>query len=66
MLPIEGERTPLPAMLQPGESLGVEMRVVAPEQGRDLVLKITLVQEGVAWFMSKGGKSLDIPVKRID
>ena len=35
----------------------------APEKGRKLLLKITLVQEGVAWFMINGAAPLEIPVE---
>jgi hypothetical protein len=61
MLPIEGERTGLP-VLKPGESVDVKANVVAPDTPGDMVLKITLVQEGVTWFMTAGAKSLELPV----
>lgn len=63
MLPIEGERTLLPRPLNPGEEVAFAAKVIAPDQGRDLTLKLTLVQEGVAWFMTSGGAPLEIPVK---
>jgi len=62
MLPIEGERTRLPSQLKPGDSVNVNVNVVAPGTTGDLVLKISLVQEGVAWFMTTGGKPLELPV----
>jgi hypothetical protein len=62
MLPIEGERTLLPGMLKPGESVDVNVNVVAPGTTGDLVLKISLVQEGVVWFMNAGAKPLELPV----
>jgi hypothetical protein len=62
MLSIEGERTWLPGIVRPGDTVSLSVRVVAPAAGRNLMLKVTLVQEGVAWFMSKGAKTLDIPV----
>jgi hypothetical protein len=61
MLPIEGERTALPGPVKPGDSVTVQAKVVAPGTTGDLVLKITLVQEGVAWFMTAGGKPLELP-----
>lgn len=63
MLDMEGQRTVLPGIVRPGQevSLGVEIRI--PKEGTDLTLKLSLVQEGVAWFLSRGGSSLDIPVK---
>jgi hypothetical protein len=60
MLPIEGKRTGLPRPIAPGESVPVDVTVVAPPQSGRLLLKITLVQEGVAWFMSRGGQPLEI------
>jgi len=63
MLPIEGELTVLPRPLNPGEEVSFNAKVVAPDQGQDLTLKLTLVQEGVAWFMTSGGAPLEIPVK---
>jgi hypothetical protein len=62
MLPIEGDRTNLPSPLKPGDSVDINVNVVAPETPGDLVLKITLVQEGVAWFMSAGATPLELPV----
>ena len=61
-LPIEGERTLFPRAVKPGESVDVPVKVTAPQSGTDLVVKICLVQEGVAWFLSAGAKPLEIPV----
>jgi hypothetical protein len=63
MLGIEGERTLLPRPLNPGEEASFAAKVVAPSGGQDLTLKMTLVQEGVAWFMTSGGTPLEIRVK---
>jgi hypothetical protein len=63
MLPDEGERTLLPQILRPNESASAEVKVLAPEKPGNLVLKITLVQEGVVWFMSRGAKPLELSVK---
>jgi hypothetical protein len=62
MLPIEGERTVLPGPLKPGDSVDVKVNVVAPQTPGEMVLKITLVQEGVAWFMTTGAAPLVLPV----
>lgn len=62
MLPIEGERTPLPAVVKPDGSVPVRVRVVAPDSSGALILKISLVQEGVQWFMFAGAKPLEVPV----
>lgn len=62
MLPIEGERTMLPARLGPKQAANIDVRVVAPNQPGDFSLRITMVQEGVAWFMGKSNQFLDLPV----
>lgn len=62
MLPIEGERTTLPAPLKPGDSVPLRVKVIAPDAGTVLTLKISLVQEGVQWFMFGGAKPLELPV----
>ena len=61
MLAIEGARTVLPHAINPHETVSVNAKVVAPDQAGSYALRISLVQEGVAWFMLKGGASLDLP-----
>ena len=61
MLPIEGKRTTLPGTVAPGEAVSLAATVVAPDEPGSYVLRVSLVQEGVAWFMSKGAPPLDIP-----
>jgi hypothetical protein len=43
-------RTPLPRPLAPGDTLEASMRVVAPRSPGRYVLRLSVVQEGVAWF----------------
>ena len=62
MLPIEGERTPLPKPIGPKMSLELPVHVVAPSQPGKYELRVTLVQEGVTWFMTKSNTYLAIPV----
>jgi hypothetical protein len=62
MLPIEGDRTLLPARVPPGGSVPVVVKGTAPQSGQNLTLKVTLVQEGVAWFMMKDAPCLEISV----
>jgi hypothetical protein len=62
MLPIEGERTVLPRPLPPNAQETVLAKVTAPQSGSNLILRFSLVQEGVAWFFSKDATALDIPV----
>jgi hypothetical protein len=53
LLPLEGERTILPGSLAPNQDVNVDVRVVAPSMAGNFTLRISLVQEGVAWFMNK-------------
>lgn len=62
LLPIEGERTPLPGPVPAGHAVNVDVRVIAPGQPGQFALRITLVQEGVAWFMMKSDTFLELPV----
>jgi SAM-dependent methyltransferase len=56
----EGARTPLGKPLLPGEKLTRWMRVLAaPPKG--IIVRVTLVQEGVAWFDAVGVR-LDVTV----
>ena len=46
----EGHRTPLPAPLRPGDSVGVDVTVQLPAVAGDYELGLTLVQEHYAWL----------------
>ena len=61
MLPIEGERTLLPGTIGPNQGVNTDVRVVAPDQKGDYTVRVTLVQEGVAWFMVKSNTFLELP-----
>jgi len=50
----DGSRTPLGGDLLSGQSVTVNAAVTAPTTGGNFVLKLDLVQEGVAWFSGKG------------
>ena len=63
MLPIEGERTILPHPLNTGEKATFEAKVVVPAEGRQLAVKFSLVQEGVAWFFSQDATPLEIHLR---
>jgi hypothetical protein len=62
MLKDEGLRTGLPRAVGPNEHVDVDMDAEAPDQKGLLRLRITLVQEGAAWFMSVSQQYLEIPV----
>ncbi|HEV2011740.1 MAG TPA: hypothetical protein VGS17_12025, partial [Candidatus Limnocylindria bacterium] len=50
----EGLRTKLPADLQPSQVVALQAQVQSPPNGGSYQLRFDLVQEGVAWFSSKG------------
>jgi Ig-like domain-containing protein len=60
MLPIEGERTVFPAPLGPNQAVNVDVRLVAPQQPGEYTVRFTLVQEAVAWFMTKSNTFLKV------
>lgn len=60
MLSIEGERTSLPGPIKPKQSVNVDVRVVAPLQPGDFTVRISLVQEAVAWFMTRSNMFLQL------
>ena len=62
MVVFDGERTPLPRDLEPGNSATLKAVILPPKPPGTYTLEITLVQEGVAWFPEKGGAKLSIPV----
>jgi hypothetical protein len=61
MLPIEGKRTVLPNPLKPGDSIDLQVNIVSPGTSGEFVLKVSMVQEGVTWFMTAGAKPLELP-----
>ncbi|MGH2451382.1 MAG: hypothetical protein ACRDGE_08970, partial [Candidatus Limnocylindria bacterium] len=50
----DGVRTKLPSDLPAGASILLQAQVTAPPAGGQHTLAFDLVQEGVAWFMTKG------------
>ncbi len=62
-LALEGQRTALPVSMAPGDSAPVAMRIAAPDRPGEYTLSITLVQEGVAWFLNEGGEALRLRVE---
>jgi hypothetical protein len=60
MLPIEGARTALPWPLNPGDSVNVNAKIVAPATLGSFILRVSLVQEGVQWFMTAGATPLEL------
>jgi N-acetylmuramoyl-L-alanine amidase-like protein len=58
----DGSRTPLGGDLLTGESRTVNATVTAPTTGGNYLLKLDLVQEGVAWFSTKGASTGNLSV----
>jgi hypothetical protein len=59
----EGRRTDLEAPLQPGQSLEISQRIVAPNEPGDYLLQIDPVRENVAWFSERNDQAiLVIPI----
>jgi hypothetical protein len=54
VLILDGERTPLPHDLAPGESAAVSAFVKVPPITGTLLLQWDLVQEDVTWFSERG------------
>ncbi len=62
VLSIEGNRALLNRSVRPGESDLLKLKIVAPPAPGSYSLWISMVQEGVAWFYSRGAKPLVVPV----
>lgn len=63
ILPIEGERSLLPEDVPVGGTLEMIVRVQVPALAGPHLLRLTLVQEGVAWFDQDGASLSDHPVE---
>jgi SAM-dependent methyltransferase len=57
---MEGIRQTLPRGLRPGERVATNLTVTGPPYPGSYRLRVTLVQEGVAWFDERGGVPLDL------
>lgn len=58
----DGERTALPKTLKAGESVTVQATIKSPDQPGEYTLRLSMVQEQVAWFDDRGAKALNLPV----
>ena len=59
----DGDRSPLPRGLAPGDEADVAIRVTAPGEPGDYILAIDMVKEGKCWFRDAGSPTLDIPYR---
>ena len=65
----DGTRTPLPALVRPGETVELESSLTAPRPPGRYRLAFDLVDEFRFWFQEIGSAALDLPVEvrpRID
>jgi len=58
----DGQRTPLPQVVQPGAECTMSCRIDAPSAAGRYVLALDLVEEGVTWFSRAGARVLKVPV----
>lgn len=56
----EGQRTPLPGSISPGDAVAVDLRVAAPTPPATYRLGIDLVAEGRFWFAELGNERLEL------
>jgi len=62
MIVWDGARASLPADLAPGQSAVVALPVTAPSDAGAYLLRLDLVEEGVAWFSAQGVPARDVPI----
>lgn len=65
LLLFDGIRTPMvPAMVPRAREIGVNLKLKAPQESGQYIVKLTLVQEGVCWFEERGFQmqTLDLTV----
>lgn len=58
----DGLRTPFPQDVAPGKEVLVNANVIAPKDKGIYLLRVNMVQEGIAWFSDKKVKPLDLTV----
>lgn len=63
VLILDGERTPLPRDLAPGESAAIPAFVKVPPITGTMLLRWDLVQEDVTWFSERGSAVSDVKVQ---
>jgi hypothetical protein len=58
----DGERSALPGDVAPGDHAQVSVALKLPELLGNYVLRLTLLQEGAAWFDDQGAALVDVPL----
>jgi len=56
-------RSSIPFDLKPGAEIQVPLAITAPNLPGDYILELDMVQEQVAWFATKGSKTLRVNIK---
>lgn len=62
----DGERTDLPSPVPPQASISLNATIKAPDIPGKYTLRLTMVQEGVAWFDEEAAKTEDIVVTVVE
>jgi SAM-dependent methyltransferase len=63
MISFDDGRIAIAGELNPGELSVVELPIRAPMRGGRYTIEVDMVEEGVAWFATKGSPTLAIPVE---
>lgn len=59
----DGLRTPIPSLVEPGQSVTLTFRVAAPDAPGQYVLELDMLREGVTWFSEVGATGVGLPVR---
>ena len=57
------QRAFLPRVVKPGEQVEIPFAIVAPDKAGNFIVEIDMVQEGIAWFDSKGSMPAKLKIK---
>lgn len=60
-LVLEGTRAPVSDIIRPGETANFPLRVYLPAPG-EYILRISMIQDGVAWFYAHNSGYRDLPI----
>ena len=61
ILEFDGERTPLPRVVAPGDTCDVAVQILVPDRAGRLTLAVDLVREQVTWFSQAGHPWMAVP-----
>jgi hypothetical protein len=59
---VETPRTLLPRPLLPDQAVSLDAKIVAPAVPGRYTLRLSMVQEGITWFVNAGGAGTDVRV----